>query len=202
MLKRSPRSKFVSIFAGIAAVIALYFVITSVTQLYVLSHDHGARKTYAVAKREIHAGDQITKDDVSKQQMFSGDAPTSAITFDAIGSQYSQYDMPAGSVILESALAKNYSSTVDSDERIVFIPTKEPLDKNLSNRTDLLAVDSQGFGSTYVARDALILFDVETSNDTQKDSGYFVRVTEDEAENIAQALSEGEIHFALVANNH
>lgn len=206
MLKRSPKSKIASISGAILVLIAVYITFDSLITLRSLAHNHGTRKGYYVLTHNISRGSMIQNSDFSVHEMFSRDAPNNAFEGNNTPeSFYAKFDLVKGSIISSDMTSKKVASTIDEGNRIIFVPTKDSLEESFTNKTDLLSVSPDGFGPITLATDARILFDLtpntNSDNSQNPNPGYFVEVTELEAGAIAQALSQSDVRFALVATD-
>lgn len=203
MLKRSPRSKYFTVALSLACVVIAFIVIDALTTLHSLAHNHGSRVTYYMAATSMSQGDHMNNTDFVAHTMFENDAPTSALT--NIGDEnFARYDIAKGTIITKAMVTSREDLTATADERIIFVPTKDVITSLVAQRTDLLAVSANGYSADTVATNARILFDVSphVGDDGVSNPGYFVAVTDDEATQIALALSTGEIHFALRKSSH
>ena len=193
MLTRSPRSRFATIVAGLSLAIAIVLTINMMMKLRSQT-SHGSRRSYAIVTQTLHRGDPLGEH-YSEHVMFSHDAPSDALTIDEISARsFARVDLAQGTIVTKNMLSKSQVDTSDNDERIVFIPTHEKLVPTLGSHADLIAVDPEGFGADTIATSARILFFPESDKD---ESGYFVSVTQEEALDIAFALTTGEVRFAL-----
>ena len=204
MLKRSPRSRLATVLLVVVSIIATYIVLDALLTLRSLAHNHGTRHTYFIVTRNLAKGSVLTSSDFKAHAMFSGDAPTGATTSQPT-KLFTRSDIAEGTILTKNMLSKTAESLIDEDNRILFIPTSDILDESISTTTDLVSVSSDDFGARYIAYDATILFDLSPPDSSQyqeNNHGYFVEVTQDEAADITQALSQGDVRFALRRNNH
>ncbi len=204
MLKRSPRSRLATVLFVVVSIIATYIVLDALLTLRSLAHNHGPRHTYFIVTRNLARGSILTSSDFKTHAMFSGDAPTGAITSQPT-KLFIRSDIAEGTILTKNMMSKTAESLIDEDHRILFIPTSDVFDGSISTTTDLVSVTSDGFGAQYIAYDAKILFDLsppESSQYQESNPGYFVEVTQEEAADITQALSQGDVRFALRRNNH
>lgn len=133
--------------------------------------------------------------------MFSKDAPKGALISMPNRRKFAKLDIPKGSILTESMLSQSPIDFSENQKRIIFIPTKDKFSKDISTRADLISVSPDGFGAQTISTDVKIMFDlsaeIQESNSTQDNAGYFVEIDELDAEEIVQALSTGEVRFAL-----
>lgn len=207
MLKRSPRSKYMTIVSILGSLIITFIIISTITTWRSDAIEHGARQNYYLLKDSKNKGDEISKSDLVKHEMFENDAPPSAINERQINSSkpmYAKADLPKDVLLTKDMTVPNLESTIDEDLRMIFVPTKDKINANLARHTDIIATDSEGYGSEVIVENAEIVFSAisESKSKTAIDneSGYFVKVTVDEAQDISTALGTGELHFALRSN--
>jgi hypothetical protein len=202
MLSRSPRSRYLTIAGTIAAIIAVFIVLQSVITIRSMASQHGSRKTYLVVSQDVSAGESLN-DVVRSHKMFSGDAPENALNEGNLHSDsFASVDLSAGTIITSHMVSASAADSLGDNDRIVFIPTSDQLSRDVGATADLIAVTTDGFGSDTVAESASILYNLSpVADEDEENRGYFVRVTSDEALSIADALSKGDIRFALVPHN-
>lgn len=183
--------------------IALYIATDALMTLRALTSQYGERRSYYQLTRSVKAGEQLASTDIRTHEMFSNDVPEGALSSEQSPENfYSQYALPVGLILTEDMVAKHAVSLTDEDHRIIFIPTNDVLSESISTTTDLLSVSADGYSTEYVAQSARILFDLSENNeDSESPKGYFVNVSQDEAEKIVRALGIGDVRFALTAPN-
>jgi Flp pilus assembly protein CpaB len=205
MLKRSPRSKISTITISIAILIAIYIGLDSLLAFRALANSHGQRKQYLVAKTKLTSGSSIDKTDLEIKELFSNDAPIGAIDAKQIDRIYfAKLTIPKGTFLTEAMISNSAINTIDRDNRIMFVPSKDKLDSSIGTFADLLYVSPDGYGSEIIAYQAKILFDIGDSKEDgfseETNPGYFVEITNEEAQNLTTALASGEVRFALLRN--
>ena len=206
MLKRSPKSRGTSFLIVALSAIAIFIAVDSLMSLRNIANGHGKRKTYYVLEENKSQGSRITDSDLSAHEMFSNDAPRGSLTeSNKLSGRYARYELVKGSILTKRMVSEKVISTIDTGNRIIFVPSKEILDSSISNRADLLSVSVQDYGAQKIASGARILYGLSTKsemkNDQNPNPGYFVEVSEFEASQIAAAISSGEVHFALTQTN-
>lgn len=200
MLTRSPRSKFTTYALLAVGAIAGLIAINSIIQLRSLSQSYGERKTYFSANQDIPKGSRITAEKISTHEMFSADRPKGALDFNpAKHAYFAATDIPENAILTGNTISKKAISNSDTNSLVIFVPTKETIDENISNRADVIAVDPEGFGAETIASNARIFFDFSFGKEQDQNSnpGYFIEVEKDQAEDIAFALSTGDVRLAL-----
>lgn len=202
MLKRSPKNKATTVVVTILCLVAVYIAADSLIKFRSLTQNHGSRTVYFEVAKQISRGDQLNGSQFKKHEMFSNDAPNKAISNISSLTGYSKYDLEQGTILTSDMIEKTASDIIDDQMRIMFIPTKDQLSKQAGTAADLLSVDSEGYSADYVATNVKILYDLNPKNtDEQTDNpGYFVEITEFEAQEIALALAHGDVRFALRQN--
>lgn len=152
----------------------------------------GTRKVYAYIENEVGAGETLAKNKVKKKEMFSKDAPSGAIEFSKLTQDYYAFvDIPSN-VILTKKMLTTSTDEISSYQRIIFIPSTIEITTK-SRKTDLVAITE--YGSEVVATNASI---VSSHSKIESEKGHYVLVNIDEANEIANALSSGEIYFSLI----
>ena len=206
MLKRSPRSKYISIASSLGSVVVIFIMISTITTWRTNTINHGTRSVYYTLKAAFYKGDEITKSDLKAHEMYSKDAPTNAIDEKSLAkysSMYANLELSKNAIFTKEMFVTSIDSTLDEDSRIIFVPSNDVIAPELARFADIIATSSDGYGSEVIASDAEILFDAkpyEKSDDKSSqdlNAGYFVRVTSDEANAIANALATGELRLAL-----
>ena len=205
MLKRSPKSKLTTAAIWLMAAIALFVGLDSLLTFKSLANSYGQRNQYLVAKTQLTEGSLITKTQLEKKELFSNDAPKGALKAESIDKNFfANQTIPAGTFLTESMVSKSAIDTIDSDNRIMFVPTKDRLDSSIGSIADLMYVSPDGYGSEIIAYEAKILFDIENKqiDDISQDPnpGYFVEITSQEAQDLTTALASGDVRFALLRN--
>lgn len=204
MLKRSPKSKIFAVTGVLLAVVAAFIAIDALTTLNSLAHNHGRREKYFILKHDVSKSSKLSSNDFSVHEMFSGDAPQNAIRKSSlILKSFANSDLLEETILTSNMISADIGKTLDGDNRIIFIPTKDVLEKSYLSTTDLLSASPDGFGVDVLATHARILFDLSPNNTRQSESnnpGYFLEVTQEEASSITQALSQSDVRFALVSS--
>lgn len=207
MLKRSPRSKYISIASAAGSIVIIFIMISTITTWREDTINHGTRKVYYTLKTNFVRGDEISKSDLKVHEMYSKDAPASAVDEKNIAkysSMYANLELAKNSILTKEMFVASIDSTLDEDARIIFVPSKDEISPELAHYADIIATASEGFGPEIVAENAEILFDAKpyvkpSSDNSSQDpnAGYFVRVSSEEAGAIANALATGELYLAL-----
>ena len=202
MLKRSPKSKLATVFIWVMASIALYIGVDSLLTFRSLVNSHGQRKSYLLTKSQLSTGSPIPNSHLATKELFSNDAPSGAIESTALNQQYfAKESIPAGTFLTKSMISKTAIDTIDSDNRIMFVPTKDKLDSSIGSIADLMYVSPDGYGSETIAYDAKILYEIDKKTDDDSvgdpNSGYFVEISSQEAQDLTTALASGDVRFAL-----
>lgn len=207
MLKRSPRSKYITIASALGSIVIIFIMISTITTWREETINHGTRKVYYTLSTSFMRGDEIDKSDLKAHEMYSKDAPASAIDEKSItkySSMYANLELAKNSILTKEMFVTSIDSTLDEDARIIFVPSKDEITPELAHYADIIATGSEGYGAEVVAENAEILFDakpyVKSSSDNASENsnaGYFVRVSSEEAGAIANALSTGDLYLAL-----
>ncbi|MFN8015957.1 MAG: hypothetical protein U0R17_05055 [Acidimicrobiia bacterium] len=197
MLKRSPKSKSTIAATWFIAILLGYIIFSSTLKIYNYSNSFGQRETFLILNKEVKRGDQIDLSDFTKREMFTNDVPNNSLK-NIHEYKYFLLDLKPNTLITKNMLVKNFSEITTKDKRIVFIPSKEPLNENFSSKADLIATSEDGYSSFKVAEDVEILYGLtKNSKSNGDDKGFFVEVTPDEATDIVQAMSTNSVHFAI-----
>lgn len=204
MLARPPRYRITSVVLCGISIFALYLLLSALWTINMNAHSHGTRKAYLFLKDNVQSGQLLGSEVLIKREIFSNDAPNGAIEFSNSPTKlYAKNDLNKNSYLTKTMVVNSLDKLSDDDQRIIFIPTTDLLDKNISNKTDLLSFSESGFGAETVANSATILFnDNKSSNNYEKSKGYFVLVSSEEALSISQAIGQGEIHFSLIPKDN
>ena len=203
MLKRSPKSKISTAFSTLIVLIAICLGTDALLSFYRMQNSYGIRKDFLFTKSPISSGSILKIEDLERKSLFTLDAPTNAIEANSFEQgRYSKIDIPAGVFVSSSMISETAVETIENENRIMFVPTKDKIDSSISTHADLLYVAPDGFGSETIATNAKIHFDL--SENTEDDDiqnqheGYFVEITELEAEELTVALASGEVRFAMI----
>ena len=206
MLRRSPRAKLVTISIWALVAISLFIGLDSLITFRSLSNSYGNRKKYLVANVNLLQGSPIKVTDLGIREFFSKDAPKGALESSLIHHEiFAKISIPKGSILTSSMVSKTTTDTIDDENRIMFVPSKERLNNSIGSFADLIYVSPDGYGSEIVAYKARILFDVGSSkreNGSQEQyPGYFVEITSQEAQDLTTALASSDVRFALIRNS-
>ena len=195
MLRRSPRAKLVTISIWALVAISLFIGLDSLITFRSLSNSYGNRKKYLVANVNLLQGSPIKVTDLGIREFFSKDAPKGALESSLIHHE----------IFAKISIPKTTTDTIDDENRIMFVPSKERLNNSIGSFADLIYVSPDGYGSEIVAYKARILFDVGSSkreNGSQEQyPGYFVEITSQEAQDLTTALASSDVRFALIRNS-
>ena len=201
MLKRSPKSKYISIASGISIVIITITIISTVSTWRDQTIEHGERKNYYLLRSNLLKGEKIQTSKLESHQMFANDAPKNAITQASLNKNKVLF---ANTNLLKNMTTTSIDATLENDQRIIFIPTTDIINIDLAQYSDIIATIPDGFGSDVIAEDAEIIFDSSLTSSSSatgvtenQDPGYYVIVSSDEALAISTALVTGELHMAL-----
>ena len=207
MLKRSPKSKYISIASGISIVIITITIISTVSTWRDQTIEHGERKNYYLLRSNLLKGEKIQTSKLESHQMFANDAPKNAITQASLNKNkvlFANTNIRKNSILLKNMTTTSIDATLENNQRIIFIPTTDIINIDLAQYSDIIATIPDGFGSDVIAEDAEIIFDSSLTSSSSatgvtenQDPGYYVIVSSDEALAISTALVTGELHMAL-----
>ena len=199
MLKRSPKSKYISIASGISIVIITITIISTVSTWRDQTIEHGERKNYYLLRSNLLKGEKIQTSKLESHK--------NAITQASLNKNkvlFANTNIRKNSILLKNMTTTSIDATLENDQRIIFIPTTDIINIDLAQYSDIIATIPDGFGSDVIAEDAEIIFDSSLTSSSSatgvtenQDPGYYVIVSSDEALAISTALVTGELHMAL-----
>ncbi len=205
MLKRSPKSRIINFAIYLIVIVAVFIGADSLLTFRTLANSYGTRDTYLIAKSRIASGSPIKKSELAKKEMFSSDAPQGALKANSIKTTFfAKETIIAETMITKEMVSTSAIDTVNRNNRIMFVPSKDNLNSSIGTLADLISVSPDGYGSEIIAHEAKILFDIDNleldENLENPSPGYFVEITSQEAQDLTFALASGEVYFAILRN--
>ena len=135
----------------------------------------------------------VDQSKLAEKEMFEKDAPKGSLEFSKFtNTKYAYIDIPPH-VILTKEMISNSADEINSEKRIVFIPSESSV-KNKSKKVDLISITE--YGSDVVATNATVVSNADSDSENSK--GLYVLVNVDEAGQVAGALASGHIYFSFI----